>query len=71
MSYIYGKISRKVSKQGKDYFVGMVGNVPVRAAWGKDKPDDICLFLDVDMINFLDKKKNTDGKTAVQEENQH
>ena len=40
MSFIIGKLSRKVSKQHKEYFVGKIGVEPVRAAWTKNGQDD-------------------------------
>ncbi|QAT16685.1 hypothetical protein BU251_02530 [Candidatus Velamenicoccus archaeovorus] len=61
MSIYYGKLSRKVGKEGKEYFVGRAGGIPVRAAWGKKKEDDICIFLDVDRINFLAKGEKANG----------
>ncbi len=69
MSFIIGKLSRKVSKQHNEYFVGKVCSLPVRAAWAKKGQDDLCLFLDSDKINFLSKENKTPGAVAVPEEN--
>jgi hypothetical protein len=71
MSIFYGKLSRKVGKEGKEYFVGRAGGIPIRAAWGKKKEDDICIFVDVERINFLAKGDNTEAAAAAgEEENQ-
>jgi len=64
MSIFYGKLSRKVGKEGKEYFVGRAGGIPIRAAWGKKKEHDICIFLDVDRINFLSKGEKANGAGA-------
>ena len=56
MSFIIGKLSRKVSKQHNEYFVGKIGNLPVRAAWAKNGQDDLCIFLDLEKINFLSEQ---------------
>ena len=41
MSFIIGKLSRKVSKQHKEYFVGRkICVLPVRAAWAKNGQDE-------------------------------
>ena len=70
MSFIIGRLTRKVSKQHNEYFVGKVCNLPVRAAWAKKK-DDICLFLDNDKVNFLSEKNKAAAAPApeTQEEN--
>lgn len=69
MSFILGKLSRKVSKQHNEYFVGKVGGIPVRAAWAKKSQDDLCVFLDMEKVNFLSEKNKTTGGVSVQEEN--
>ena len=61
MSFIIGKLSRKVSKQHNEYFVGKVCNLPVRAAWAKKGQDDLCLFLDTEKINFLSEQNKAAG----------
>lgn len=68
MSFIIGKLSRKVSKQHNEYFVGKVCSLPVRAAWAKKGQDDLCLFLDNDKINFLSKENKPAGGVVVPEE---
>lgn len=61
MSFIIGKLTRRVSKQHNEYFVGKIGGIPVRGAWAKKGQDDLCVFLDNDKITFLSKE----NKTAV------
>jgi len=70
MSFIIGKLSRKVSKQHKEYFVGRTNLVlPVRAAWTKNGQDEICIFLDLEKINFLsEQNKKEPGAAAAPEE---
>jgi len=68
MSFIIGKLTRKVSKQYKEYFTGNVGNIPVRAAWAKKGQDDLCLFLDTEKINFLSDKNKAATTAEAQEE---
>ena len=68
MSFIIGKLSRKVSKQHNEYFVGKVCNLPVMAAWAKKGQDDLCLFLDSDKINFLSQENKPTGGVVVPEE---
>lgn len=72
MSFIIGKLSRKVSKQHNEYFVGKVCNLPVRASWAKKGQDDLCLFLDKEKIDFLSEQNKAAGSAsgaAAQEEN--
>ncbi len=69
MSFIIGKLSRKVSKQHNEYFVGKVCNLPVRASWAKKGQDDLCLFLDIEKIIFLAKENKPAAETVAQEEN--
>lgn len=69
MAFIYGKLTRKVSKQYKEYFIGRVGSLPVMAFWAKKSQDDLCLFLDTDKINFLADKNKTKSGAVSQEEN--
>lgn len=68
MSYIIGKITRKVSKQHNEYFVGKVCNLPVRASWAKKGQDDLCIFLDNEKINFLSEQNKTSAEPSAQEE---
>jgi hypothetical protein len=68
MSFIIGKITRKVSKQHNEYFVGKVCNLPVRGAWTKKGQDDLCLFLDIEKINFLAKENKPGAQAGAQEE---
>ncbi len=65
MSFIIGKLSRKVSKQHKEYFVGKIGVEPVRAAWTKNGQDDLCIFLDLEKINFLSEQNKPETSTAA------
>ncbi len=70
MSFIIGKISRKVSKENKEYFLGKVCNLPVRVSWSKKGQDDLYIFLDTEKINFLSEQKKAAGASGVvQEEN--
>ena len=69
MSFIIGKITRKVSKQHNEYFVGKVCNLPVRASWAKKGQDDLCLFLDSEKINFLSEQNKASAGAGVQKEN--
>lgn len=66
MSFIIGKISRKVSKQHNEYFVGKVCNLPVRASWAKKGQDDLCLFLDKEKIDFLSEQNKAGKEGSVQ-----
>ena len=68
MSFIIGKVTRKVSKQQNEYFVGKICNIPVRGAWSKKAQDDLCLFLDIEKIIFLSKENEPAGEASVQEE---
>ena len=68
MSFIIGKITRKVSKQHNEYFTGRVCNLPVRASWTKKGQDDLCLFLDTEKVNFLSEQGKTEGSAGTQEE---
>ena len=68
MSFIIGKLSRKVSKQHNEYFVGKVCNLPVRAAWAKKGQDDLCLFLDMEKVNYLSEQNKTEGSAVTPEE---
>ena len=68
MSFIIGKVTRKVSKGGhNEYFVGKICNLPVRGAWSKKGQDDLCLFLDNEKINFLSKENKPATEAGVQE----
>ena len=68
MSYIIGKITRKVSKQHNEYFVGKVCNLPVRASWAKKGQDDLCIFLDKQKIDFLSEQNKSVPEPGPQEE---
>lgn len=68
MSFIIGKITRKVSKQHNEYFVGKICNLPVRGSWAKKGQDDLCLFLDNEKINFLSKENKPVAEAGDQEE---
>jgi len=69
MSFIIGKVTRKVSKQHNEYFVGKICNLPVRGSWAKKGQDDLCLFVDEPVLSFLSKKNEAKAKAAPQEEN--
>jgi hypothetical protein len=47
-----GSLTKKESKEGKVFFTGYFGNVPVVALVGKKDPDKLHLILDVDRINY-------------------
>ncbi len=68
MSFIIGKVTRKVSKQHNEYFTGKVCNLPVRGSWSKKGQDDLCLFLDMEKINFLAKENKPASEAGAQEE---
>ena len=68
MSFIIGKVTRKVSKQHNEYFVGKICNLPVRGSWAKKGQDDLCLFLDTEKINFLAKENKPAAEAGTQEE---
>lgn len=68
MSFIIGKLSRKVSKQHNEYFVGKVCNLPVRASWAKKGQDDLCLFLDMEKVNYLSEQNKPESSAAAPEE---
>ena len=73
MSFIIGKLTRKVSKQHNEYYVGKICNLPIRASWAKNKQDDsLCVFLDMEKINFLSEqnKKETGAVAAPEEQKQ-
>ena len=69
MSFIIGKLSRKISKQHKEYFVGKIGVEPVRAAWAKNGKDEICIFLDMEKLNFLSQQNESKRQPAAEEAN--
>lgn len=69
MSFIIGKLSRKVSKQHNEYFVGKIGGIPIRASWAKKGQDDLCIFLDSNKINFLSEKNKAASGAGAQQEN--
>ena len=58
MSFYIGKLTRHVSKNHNEYFDGVIGGIPVRGAWSKkaNKPDNLCVFIDEEKVNFLSKK---------------
>lgn len=68
MSYIIGKITRKVSKQHNEYFTGKICNLPVRASWAKKGQDDLCIFLDKEKIDFLSEQNKAAAEPGAQEE---
>ena len=73
MSFIIGKLTRKVSKQHNEYYVGKICNLPIRASWAKNKQDDsLCVFLDMEKINFLSEqnKKEPEATAAPEEQKQ-
>ena len=55
MSFYIGKLTRHVSKNHNEYFDGVIGGIPVRGAWSKkaNKPDNLCVFIDEEKVNFL------------------
>ena len=68
MSYIIGKITRKVSKQHNEYFVGKICGMPVRASWAKKGQDGLCIFLDKEKVDFLSKQNQTAAGQGAQED---
>ncbi len=66
MSFIIGKITRKVSKQHNEYFVGKICNLPVRGSWAKKGQDDLCIFLDSEKINFLSEQNKINRQPAAE-----
>lgn len=72
MSFIIGTISRNVSKNNKEFFVGKINGLPVRGAWSKkENVEQLCLFLDLNQINYLseDYEKKKAQTAAAQGEN--
>jgi len=67
VSFIIGKVTRRVSKQHNEYFVGKVCGMPVRGSWAKKGQDDLCIFLDKEKIDFLSKKNQTAVEQGTQE----
>ena len=67
MSFYIGKLARHVSKNHNEYFDGVIGGVPVRGAWSKkaNKPDNLCVFIDEEKVNFLSKKNADKNKAAA------
>ena len=73
MSFIIGKLTRKVSKQHNEYYVGKICNLPIRASWAKNKQDDsLCVFMDLEKINFHSEqnKKEPEASAAPEEQKQ-
>jgi hypothetical protein len=68
VSYIIGKITRKVSKQHNEYFVGKTCGMPVRASWAKKGQDGLCIFLDKEKVDFLSKQNQTAAGQGAQED---
>jgi len=68
MSYIIGKITRKVSKQHNEYFTGKICNLPVRASWAKKGQDDLCIFLDKEKIDYLSEQNKAAAEPGAEEE---
>jgi hypothetical protein len=64
MSFYIGKLTRHVSKNHNEYFDGVIGGIPVRGAWSKkaNKPDNLCVFIDEEKVNFLSKKNAEKNK---------
>ena len=59
MSEIYvGKLEKKMSAGGKEYFKGWFGKVPVVAFWGKKDPNSINLKLDVSLAKYIDEQED-------------
>ena len=54
-----GKLKKQTSKNGKEYFKGMFGKVPVVAFWGRKDPDQINIKLDVGLIKWIDEQEDT------------
>lgn len=68
MSFIIGKIIRRVSKQHNEYFVGKICGMPVRGSWAKKGQDGLCIFLDKEKIDFLSKQNQTAAGQGAQED---
>ncbi len=64
MSFYIGKLTRHMSKSHNEYFDGVIGGIPVRGAWSKkaNKPDNLCVFIDEEKVNFLSKKNAEKNK---------
>ncbi|HAH20149.1 MAG TPA: hypothetical protein DCL49_04500 [Candidatus Omnitrophica bacterium] len=66
MAFFLGKVTRKMNKNNKEYFEGWLDvKIPVKCYWGKTKQDDIHVKLDIDKINYLDKKAAAPKDAAV------
>ncbi len=52
-----GNLKKAKSKAGTEYFTGYVNNVPVLGFLKKNNPNTIDLVVDVEKVNWIDKKK--------------
>jgi len=68
VSFIIGKIIRRVSKQHNEYFVGKICGMPVRGSWAKKGQDGLCIFLDEEKVDFLSKQNQTAAGQGAQED---
>ncbi len=57
-----GKLEKKLSKAGKEYFKGRVMGIPVVAFWGNKDPNSINLKLDVSLIKWIDEQDENQEK---------
>jgi len=51
------KSKAKAGKEGVEYFSGYIGNVPILGFYKKNSTDTIFLRVDVEKVNWIDKKE--------------
>jgi len=51
-----GKLKKMTSQNGKEYFKGMFGKVPVVGFYGRTDPNQINIKLDVGLIKWIDEQ---------------
>lgn len=52
-----GNLKKEKSKAGAEYFTGYINNVPVLGFYKKTNPNAIDIRVDVEKVNWIDKKK--------------
>jgi len=58
MAFFSGKLQRCVNKEGKEWFKGKIGGIPMIAFWGVKNPDNLYVTIDHKKISFLAKRKS-------------
>lgn len=69
MSYQVGSIKKVFSKDGKEYFAGMVGRFPVTGFWGKQKNNQNIMYfsLDYGKAKYLDEQDQAKAAEKAKE----